>query len=226
MRPERPDPGQKPPQAPRSARRGWRSAALLATLVTFGMGLAACGGGSTNTSSNHASGCSVAGCSGPGASASAQAMALRFSGCMRSHGITDFPDPTIGSNGLPSWTLTHVAKAPALRAARRVCQKDLPNLVQTSAEKVTANAAALKYANCMRSNGVPDFPDPNGQGLIQIRNATGVLDPSSPQFQKAETACERLDDGFAQASGSSSQASGSSRPSWSFAHRVISRSRR
>jgi hypothetical protein len=25
----------------------------------------------------------------------------------------------------------------------------------------------------MRSNGVPDFPDPNGQGLIQINNAAG-----------------------------------------------------
>ena len=50
----------------------------------------------------------------------------------------------------------------------------------------------------MRSNGVPDFPDPNGQGLIQINNATGSLDASSPQFQKAETACNSLDNGFAE----------------------------
>jgi hypothetical protein len=39
----------------------------------------------------------------------------------------------------------------------------------------------------MRSNGVPNFPEPNGQGLIQI-NATGLLEPSSPAFQKAQMA--------------------------------------
>ncbi len=43
-----------------------------------------------------------------------------------------------------------------------------------------------------------DFPDPNGQGLIQINNVTGSLDASSPQFQKAETACNSLDNGFAE----------------------------
>ena len=71
---------------------------------------------------------------------------------------------------------------------------------QTSAEKATANAEALKYATCMRSNSVPNFPDPNGQGVIQIKNATGTLDASSPQFQKAETACKTLDNGFAEQS--------------------------
>lgn len=50
----------------------------------------------------------------------------------------------------------------------------------------------------MRSNGVPNFPDPNGQGLIQINNATGTLDASSPAFQMAQTACKSLDNGFAQ----------------------------
>ncbi len=121
---------------------------------------------------------------------------------MRSHGVTHFPDPTIGSNGLPTFTINAGnvnPQSPAFRAAQQACKKHLPNLgPQTPAEKTTANAAALKYAACMRSNGVPDFPDPNGQGLIQINNATGSLDASSPQFQKAETACNSLDNGFAE----------------------------
>ena len=29
-------------------------------------------------------------------------------------------------------------------------------------------SGALAYANCMRSHGVPDFPDPNGQGEFQL----------------------------------------------------------
>jgi hypothetical protein len=127
---------------------------------------------------------------------------VKFSGCMRSHGVSDFPDPTIGSNGLPSFgpTLNVNGGAPVYKPAQQACKHDLPSIgPHTSAEKAAANAAALKYSTCMRSNGVPNFPDPNGQGLIQI-NATGTLEPSSPQFQKAEAACKSLDNGFGEQS--------------------------
>jgi hypothetical protein len=136
-------------------------------------------------------------------------MAVKFSVCMRSQGVAEFPDPTIGSNGLPSWGPTPNVDggAPAYNAAQKVCKKDLPSLTHTSAEKAKANAAALKYATCMRSNGVPDFPDPNGQGLIQV-NATGALEPSSPAFQKAQMACKSLDNGFGVSAASASSAPG------------------
>ena len=116
-----------------------------------------------------------------------------------------FPDPTVGSNGLPSWndswSMNAKTQAEALPAAQRACRKDLPELgPHTSAEKAAANAEALKYATCMRSNGASSFPDPNGQGVIQISNATGSLDPASPQFQKAAAACKSLENGFGEAS--------------------------
>jgi hypothetical protein len=118
---------------------------------------------------------------------------------MRSHGLSDFPDPTIGSNGLPNWSDVD-NQAPAYKAADQVCKHDLPDIgPHTSAEKATANAAALKYANCMRSNGVPNFHDPSGQGAIQVNSSTGI-DESSPAFQKAETACKSLDNGFGEQS--------------------------
>jgi hypothetical protein len=59
-------------------------------------------------------------------------------------------------------------------------------------------SGALGYANCMRSHGVPDFPDPNGQGEFQLRpvrvengrtTPIGDLIPSSPAFQAAERVC-------------------------------------
>jgi hypothetical protein len=136
-------------------------------------------------------------------------MAVKFSLCMRSHGVRDFPDPTVGSNGLPTWgpiITQSPAEQAAQQAAQPVCKKDLPSLgLHTSAEKATANAAALKYATCMRSNGVPNFPDPNGQGVLLIQG--GNIEASSPAFQKAQTACKRLDNGFGE---QSSVASGSS----------------
>jgi hypothetical protein len=137
---------------------------------------------------------------------------VKFSVCMRSHGVTEFPDPTIGSNGLPSFgpTLNVTGGAPVYNAAQQACKKDLPSreLHTSAAEKATANAAALKYSTCMRSNDVPDFPDPNGQGVIQINNATGVLEQSSPAFHKAEAACKNLDIGFAESAASASSAPG------------------
>ena len=48
-----------------------------------------------------------------------------------------------------------------------------------------------KFSACMRKHGVTSFPDPNGQGVITIHSGMGI-DPSSPTFESARTACEKL----------------------------------
>jgi hypothetical protein len=48
---------------------------------------------------------------------------------------------------------------------------------------------ALQFAQCMRAHGVSNFPDPTGQG-IQIAPNSGI-NPRSPAFQTAQTACKR-----------------------------------
>jgi hypothetical protein len=50
---------------------------------------------------------------------------------------------------------------------------------------------AVAYAHCMRSHGVPDFPDPNGQGdfRIQPTATTPDLDPNSPAMQGGLAKC-------------------------------------
>jgi hypothetical protein len=64
----------------------------------------------------------------------------------------------------------------------------------------------VQYAQCMRSNGVPSFPDPvNGQPQLQVTRG-GPLDPSSPQFQAAQKACKSLEPpGLQSGSGQSNQ---------------------
>jgi hypothetical protein len=47
---------------------------------------------------------------------------------------------------------------------------------------------AIAYSDCMRSHGVPDFPDPDSQGDIEITGEMG-LDPSAPAFPAAERDC-------------------------------------
>ena len=53
-----------------------------------------------------------------------------------------------------------------------------------------ASDGGLKFAACMRSHGVPNFPDPTpGGGGIKIPSG---VDPASPSFQSAQRACQKL----------------------------------
>jgi hypothetical protein len=48
----------------------------------------------------------------------------------------------------------------------------------------SSDTQAVKYADCMRTNGTPNFPDPGSNG--QLPN------PSLPAFRAAEKACAKL----------------------------------
>jgi hypothetical protein len=52
-------------------------------------------------------------------------------------------------------------------------------------------SAFLAFSICMRSHGVPKFPDPSSTGGIQISIGSGI-DPQSPAFQAARQHCRRL----------------------------------
>lgn len=50
---------------------------------------------------------------------------------------------------------------------------------------------ARAYARCMRSNGVPGFPDPNAGGGFLFHARAGV-NPSSPAFEAAQAKCRHF----------------------------------
>lgn len=53
--------------------------------------------------------------------------------------------------------------------------------------------AAVQYAQCMRANGDPSWPDPNSNGMFGNNN--GSLDESSAAYKKANTACSKYQAG-------------------------------
>lgn len=55
----------------------------------------------------------------------------------------------------------------------------------------TNSHKALAFSHCMRSHGVPTFPDPTTGGVIP-KVTLGQLGVSTSEFQSAETACQRL----------------------------------
>jgi len=138
--------------------------------------------------------------------------ALKFSQCMRSHGLPDFPDP--GANGAIQFSSSNgiTPGSPQFDAAQKACRKFMPNKgAQLSpAQQAKALAQALKFSQCMRAHGIADFPDPQaGNGGIGIRIKAGPgsnLNPNNPQFQAAQAACQKAGGGLGRASGPVSKA--------------------
>lgn len=52
---------------------------------------------------------------------------------------------------------------------------------------------ALAYAQCMRSHGIADFPDPDSSGRFVLSSSNGSgVDQSTPQYAAASKTCEKL----------------------------------
>ncbi|HKT45230.1 MAG TPA: hypothetical protein VJQ85_10545 [Gaiellaceae bacterium] len=57
--------------------------------------------------------------------------------------------------------------------------------------KSGASTGTLAFARCMRSNGVPRYPDPNAQGRL-AKESLAQLGVSGSRFQSADSACRHL----------------------------------
>jgi hypothetical protein len=73
------------------------------------------------------------------------------------------------------------------------CGESSPNPtggVSTSASAASAAESGVAFARCIRSHGVPNFPDPKVSGQrVRMGSASTV---QSPAFQSAAHSCQRL----------------------------------
>lgn len=155
-----------------------RAAAIIAAVVGLPALAAGCGGSN-----------------GPGGSGSVKSQLFAYARCMRGHGVSDFPNPTtlpgggfaFQINAGPGSDLNH--DSPAFRTADRSCHALGPG-GQRSGPPAAANIPAeLKWARCLRSHGVPSFPDPNSRGAFD----SSKFDDNSPAFQTASHACKSVE---------------------------------
>jgi hypothetical protein len=65
----------------------------------------------------------------------------------------------------------------------------LATTTPTAETQVSFLKARIRWAECIRAHGVPNFPDPNSQGGVDIAG----VDISSPQFLAAHSACAGLE---------------------------------
>ena len=97
--------------------------------------------------------------------------AITLSGCGAAK------SPSVASVG----TTTSSSAAGSTNAARTGA---LPSETQLQQD-------ALKFSQCMRANGVPNFPDPQPGGGFLFQAGAGV-DPSSPALKAAHAKCQKL----------------------------------
>jgi hypothetical protein len=139
-----------------------------------------------------AAGCGGSNGSGSAGSGSTKAQFLAYSRCMRGHGVSDFPDPTTPAGGGVAFSIDAGPGSdlspnnPTFKAANQACRSLLPAGVQLPTPSSPKIAAEVRWARCMRSHGVPSFPDPNNEGAFD----SAKFDCSSPAFQTASKACK------------------------------------
>jgi hypothetical protein len=122
----------------------------------------------------------VAGCSkapaDTGATTSTAAThdkAMRFSACMRDHGVGAFPDPDASGE----LTIDAVANGSSLdtdsaafEQALSACKDLQPPGFTGHKRSARTQEIALKFAQCVRDNGVEDFPDPTAEAPLVDTN--------------------------------------------------------
>lgn len=123
--------------------------------------------------------------------------AVKFAECMRDNGVSEFPDPDASGrltiDGVVNGSSLDPS-TPAWKEAIGAC-KDLQPPGFTGDEEVSAEEqeVRLEFAQCMRDNGVEDFPDPTEDGPLidttRIPSAAGRGARSIPGFQAAVDTC-------------------------------------
>jgi hypothetical protein len=134
----------------------------------------------------------------PTASASASAGAapvrdedapLKYSQCMREQGMTWFPDPEGDRLQIKVPQGTDKAKFDAAMAA---CKEFSPDGGERGPADPELLEQGRKLSQCMRDNGVPNFPDPQPDGSMRVDGAKVGMGPGDPAFDKAEAACSKF----------------------------------
>lgn len=139
----------------------------------------------------------VAGCGGSGDAKSSSSgsntleQAVKYAQCMRENGVTNFPDPDkngrfVIAAGGPN------RNSPQFKKAQQACKsQEPPGTKDDPAQIAKAQKEWLKFAQCMRKNGIANFPDPQ-DGRLKVDRSR--INTKSPQFKKALSACRDVAD--------------------------------
>jgi hypothetical protein len=175
-----------------TSRRPLATLALIATVsLISGCGSSTSAQTSSSTSTDSAINAGTAGntdgaisTSAATNSASKREKGVKFAECMRGNGVPDFPDPNQKGEFMYGVSVTPAVFTKAVEA----CKSLEPPGSLSSQRSFKQQSLALKFAQCVRKNGVPDFPDPaNGQPLIDTTKIPSSNSPNGMNVLNAAT---------------------------------------
>jgi hypothetical protein len=159
--------------------RTLRPPAVVAIVALTGVISAGCG-------SNAASEAGTASSSGSGGSKklTARDKGVKFAECMRGNGVSDFPDPNAKGEFEYGVSVTPAVFSKAVEA----CKDLQPPGSLSSKRTPKQQSASLRFARCVRENGVKDFPDPvNGEPVINTYRIPSSNQPGGMTILNAAT---------------------------------------
>jgi hypothetical protein len=168
-------------------------APLLAAILVCWVVIAGCGASSRSPSGATAGDAGSSASTGAGAYGSGP---QAFSTCMRANGVPQFPDLSndgmrIGARGQTVSVNGVSLNAPAFSAALQKCERYRQHTSASPAQTTEQTRKGLEFARCMRSHGVPNFPDPKAMPGVDGNSVASLpgVNIQSPAFQSAAKAC-------------------------------------
>jgi len=179
-------------------RRLPRAALTAGAVLTLALAVGGCGGGSSSpgvahlsTSTSGGSPASSGDSSSPESSAGTQQKIVAYGQCMRTHGVPSFPDSgSGGSKEAVVRALKEVSNSQA-EAAQTACEHLQPNGGEPSQAQIAQHLGdLLAFARCMRTHGLPNFPDPTSSGQVTHEMlAKAGVNMHQPAVLQAADAC-------------------------------------
>jgi hypothetical protein len=149
--------------------RKLRPLAALAIVALIGLISAGCGS-NPPSEADTASGTTTGGDTNP----TGQDKAVKFAECIRGHGVPHFPDP----NAKGEYVFGIDVSPAVWQKAVDACKDLQPPGALSGKRSPKQQSAALRFAQCIRENGVKDFPDPtNGEPLVDTTRIPSANEP-------------------------------------------------
>jgi len=167
--------------------------AAVVAVASLSLLAAGCGSGSSRVARVASPTTNAQGSSSSNSSPAAQGnKALAHSHCMRSNGVPNYPDPNSNGNLPKGNAQAFGVSTSQYQAAEQACGHLLPSNGSASLTQCLMTGACprsvvqpgleegRKFAQCMRSHGVPNWPDPTvdtlGRPSFQVTKAGISID--------------------------------------------------
>jgi len=129
---------------------------------------------------------------------------MKFAECMRDNGVSEFPDPDASGeltiDGIANGSSVDPNTA-AFKQAISACKDLEPPGFMGHQRSPEQQKVALKFAQCIRDNGVKDFPDPTSDGPLIDTNRIPSMAGKDPRSDPGLNAAMQKCRGYATAAG-------------------------